>query len=383
MMIDSPAKERIRELIRQGVDWNVLLATARQHRVLPLLYRTVVRTIPNDVPEPVERRLRTAFHANAKWSLLLTSELLQLIDLLRAHAIPSIPYKGSVLASCVYGDLSLRQFGDLDIIVPVKDVARVRALLVSRGYRPEKQMTDEQLVACMRSRKDVTLLRDDVGFRLEIHWGITTERDPIRISPDSLWENLGTSLIAGRSVQTLAPETLLLILCIHGGKHRWERLGWLCDIAEIVRSPGTLDWGRLIENAVRLGGGRILFLGLSLARELLGAEPPRPVLDAIRADSVLEPLSGQVKGWLFSEDPALGVGERERFFVRLREQPADRLRVAVKQVKRHLAPTSRDEEALPLPGFLKWSLYLFRPVRLAGEYGLTPFRRFCKGIFQP
>jgi hypothetical protein len=35
-----------------------------------------------------------------------------------------------------------------------------------------------------------------------------------------------------------------------------------------------------------------------------------------------------------------------------------------------------------LPGFLEWSRYLVRPVRLAGQYGITPFIRFFKGIFQ-
>ena len=75
-------------------------------------------------------------------------------------------------------------------------------------------------------------------------------------------------------------------------------------------------------------------------------------------------------------------GERERFYISLRERPTDRLRIALKQVKGSLAPTSRDEEAIPLPRFLSWLLYLLRPVRLAGEYGLTPLKRFCKGIFQ-
>ena len=283
----------------------------------------------------------------------------------------------------MYGDLSLRQFADLDLIVPADDVVKARALLVARGYRPERQTPDQQLRASIQAEQDITLLHDGLGINLEIHWGVSTERDPIHIRPEWLWRDLATCTIAGRSVRTFTREDLLLILCIHGAKHRWERLAWLCDIAEIVRSRTTLDWDRAVENAALMGGERILFLGLSLAGELLGAEPPVHVRKAIEVDPVVKVLANQVKDWLFIEDPvALDLGEREQFFMRLRERRADRLRVALKQAKLYLAPTLRDQEAMPLPESLRWSLYLLRPVRLAGQYGLAPFKRFCKGLFQ-
>jgi hypothetical protein len=382
LRIDSTAEAQVKTLLGQAVDWDFLITTAHQHRVLPLVYRSLGRVAAGDVPEMAMQRLRNAFRTNAKRNLFLTSELLRVIDSLRNQGIPSIPYKGPAVASLVYGDLSLRQFADLDLIVPVKDAPRARALLVGQGYRPEKALSQEELVVFIRTEKDVTLLHDDLGVNLEIHWGITTQNDPIRIPPESLWERLETCAIAGRPVQTLRIEDLLLILCIHGAKHRWERLVWLCDVAEIVRAPRMLDWGYVIEKARRLGGQRILLLGLSLARELLGSELPANVLRAADADPVLKELSLETKHW-FSEGPApLDLGERERYFLRLREHWADRFRVALKQAKRYLALTARDNEALPLPGFLEWSRYVVRPIRLAGQYGITPFIRFFKGIFQ-
>ena len=61
---------------------------------------------------------------------------------------------------------------------------------------------------------------------------------------------------------------------------------------------------------------------------------------------------------------------------------ADKARVAVNQVKEYLTLTSRDREAFPLHGRFSAVLYLIRPFRLAWEYGLTPFWRFFKGIFE-
>jgi putative nucleotidyltransferase-like protein len=376
-------RARIDALLRVEIDWDFLIGTAHRHRVLPLVYRSLARLPASAVPESALARLRTAFHANARRNLYLTRELFQVMDLLHAHDIASIPYKGPALAGRLYGDISLRQYADLDIIVPVKDVVRARALLMAAGYRPEKPMSDEQLRRFMVGEKDITLLHEKRGINLEIHWGVTTAEDPFRIPHDSLWSNLETCRVAGRVVRALGPEDLLLVLCVHGAKHRWERLGWLCDVAEIVRCPGMVNWDRALDSAARLGGKRILFLGLTLARELLGAEPAAAVVRAMTVDPVLPSLVHEVKGWIFSEQPVeLDLGERERYFMRLREHPTDRFRVALRQARCYLALTAEDTKVEWLPKSLMWSLYLLRPFRLAGQYGLTPFARFLKGIFQ-
>ena len=220
-------------------------------------------------------------------------------------------------------------------------------------------------------------------MNVEIHWEITTQDDPIRIGPERCGIGSGPARSVGPSIQTFTPEDLLLILCIHGAKHRWERLVWLCDVAELARTPDALDWKEVIDTAQRLGSGRILFLGLLLASELLGVELPAPVVCAIERDPALIPLSDQVKGWISSANPIeLDLGERERYFMRLRERPADKLRVAFRQAQSYLAPTSRDVEMLPVPSCLSWARYVYRPARLAWEYGVSPFSRFCKGIFE-
>ena len=383
MTVDPPAEARIHALMSQDLDWNYVLGTAHQHRVLPLLWRTLSRTAPDAVPELVTRRLRDAYLANAKRNLYLTNELFQVADVLRAQDIPSIPYKGPVLASLVYGDVGLRQFADLDIIVPAGDVVRARHLMVSRGYCPEKEMSDDELRALLRVEKHITMLRDELGINLEIHWEITTDRDPIQIRPGLLWGDLRDVTVAGTVVKTHSYENLLLIQCVHGGKHRWERLGWLCDVAEIVRSSRDLNWKSVIENAEALGALRILLLGLTLAKNLLGAAPPPEVLQAIQKDEDLVPLSKQVTGWLFHEGPvALDLGEGEQYFMNLRERSADKLRVAVQQAKTYLTLTSRDTSALPRSGGFTGLLYVLRPIRLGREYGLAPFKRFFRGVFQ-
>jgi hypothetical protein len=377
----AETNQRVKALIGPEIDWDFLIETAQTHRVLPLVYRTIVRTCPDDVPAEPIKRLRAAFQRNAQRNLSLTAELLKIIDLLEANNIAAITYKGPALAMALYGDVSLRQFSDLDIIIPLSKAEKAIALLNLQGYKPEKQMNTQELPAFTEKEKDISLFCAKTATILELHWGVTTEQSPIQLGRDMLWENLDTVVIGGRALNIHAPEDLLLLLCIHGGKHRWQYLGWLSDVAQLIRIHKELDWRKVIDKASTLGGRRILFLGLFLANDLLGAELPPDVLRQMRSDQILSELSEQVKGWLTSESP-VGLGETEHYFVKLREHRGDKLRVAMNQLKHYAGLTSRDRESLPLHGSMSALLYVIRPFRLAREYGLAPFGRFAKALFE-
>jgi hypothetical protein len=369
--IDSQTREKISLLLDAEIDWDFFVETAHDHRVLPLIYRTLADAYTDRTPAYAMERLRKAFYANARRNLFLTSELFQVLTAFERHNIPVIPYKGPILAAALYGEVSLREFSDLDVIVPKDCVERATALLIDRGYK----MTRAE------KEKDLLLVRDDAGINFELHWGITVEKDPLQVNPEILWENLDTLSVAGKTVTIHAPEDLLLILSIHGGKHRWEHLGWLCDVAEIIRRYPQLDWEKLIHRASTLGARRILLVGLLLSQDLLGAQLSDVVIREIQSDHVVVDLADQVQRSLTSETP-VAAGETEQYYMRLRERPVDKARVAVNQVKHHLMPTRRDREVLPFRGPLSGLLYVARPFRLAWEYGLGPFWRFFKGTLE-
>jgi hypothetical protein len=372
MALDLGAARRVEVLLAGPIDWTALIETARVHRVVPLVYRTLVGMRSERIPADVSTRLRAEFRANARENLRLTAELLRVIDLLSGYGIPVIPYKGPALATSVYGDLSLRQFDDLDVILRSDDVAKANEVLAAEGYEVVRNVTG----------KDVALFHPTLGVTLEIHWSISAEKHPVQIAPDRLWQNLQRCSIGGRSVLTQAPEDLLWMLCIHGAQHRWERLSWLCDVAEMVRG-NAIDWDRAMENATDLGAGRVLFLGLMLARDLLGTDIPVRAARAIESDRVLDELAERVKEWMAApSSDEQRLGEAERYYVALGGRLGDRLRIAFKQVTPYLAPTDRDKERLRLPPYLSWLLYVVRPIRLTRSYGLTPLRRLLKGLFK-
>jgi hypothetical protein len=149
--LDDERADRIKALLETELDWDCLLKEAEQHGITPLLYSNLEATFPGAVPEPFIHTLRDCFRKNLISNLLLTSEMCNVINLLESHGISAIPFKGPTLATAAYGDLALREFRDIDLLVRKEDVLKAKAILTARGYAPDHQLSREQEVAYLRS----------------------------------------------------------------------------------------------------------------------------------------------------------------------------------------------------------------------------------------
>ncbi len=80
-------------------------------------------------------QLQAQFQAHARHNLLQTHTLLMLLDVFSRHGIPAVPYKRPLLGATLYGNLTLRPFCDLDVIVRKCDVRIAKELLIAQGFR--------------------------------------------------------------------------------------------------------------------------------------------------------------------------------------------------------------------------------------------------------
>jgi len=354
--LNAERVKRIRALVQAQMDWDRLLRLARQHGVVPLLYRSLSASCPESVPQDSFNRLRDRFQANARRNVFLTRELLRLLSVFEAHEIAALPLKGPVLAVSAYGDLALRQFSDLDILVHRRDVPRAGELLLSQGYCPRGHQTSAQKAACLQAQFHHKFMRSDEAL-VELHWGLIEWQFSSSLDLDRVWERLETISLAGTAVRNLSPEDMLLFLCVHAAKpaHRWQRLGWICDVAGLLHTHQGLDWGRVMAEAHRLGSERRLLLGLRLAGELLGAALPEPVRGKMQSAPVVQALAAQVCERLGGSDGNRHTLEGPRFDLQVMERRRDRARFLLRSV---LASTA-----------IKWALrspvgLLVRPYRL-------------------
>ena len=364
---DPGRAAQIRALLRRDIDWPYLLQIAHENRMGQLLFWHLDTTCPEAVPKVALDGLRSRFHKNAYRNLLRTGELLKLLKLFEAYGIRPIPYKGPTLAASLYGNLALREFDDLDILVPEQDVLKAKELLVSVGYQPEHELSRAQEVAFLKYHGEQSFTRDDDKSTVDLQWRITEKFRSLPIDFEGLWGRLEPLSLHGDTVLTLPPEDLLPILCMHGSKHFWTRLAWICDIAELIRVHEGINWEQVIERAGTLGSKRMLFLGLYLASDLLEAPLPTNVLHKVRVDPTVKALAEQVRERPFNEpNRQLKAFEDFRYQIRLRERLGDKIRYLVLLV---LIPHQADVMFLEVPALLRRVYYVLRPVRLAVKYG--------------
>jgi hypothetical protein len=352
----------IQKLSRSELDWESLLALGRRHSVFPLLYRQLSAAAPQAVPAEALHRLKALYQGNAARNMFLMGELERVLHSLAADGVTAIPYKGPLLAIAGYGDLSLRRFVDLDVIVRRDDVERAIATLTDLGYRAEPAVSPSQQAFLIRTQHDLAFKRDEGRLIVELHWEVAPELFAKGMAAENLWERAKSRPAGARSeVLTLAPEDVLLALCVHGSKHLWERLAWVCDIAEWLAAHPGLQWPEVLARAERTGQQRMLFVGLHLAADLLDAPLPEAVATAIDADPAIVRLAEQAKQVIFGDPPRPpGMISSLRFNLLARRSWAAR-----RNYLRHLlTPTDADVRAFRVPPALQFLYYLTRPFRL-------------------
>ena len=97
--------------------------------------------------------------------------------------------------------------------------------------------------------------------------------------------------VGSSSLPSFSQEDLLLILCFHCVKNRWERLKHMVDIAEFICNQSDLDWNRILFISHKLRCEKILFVSLALTRATVGLELPQNVLERLDAHPKLQVIA--------------------------------------------------------------------------------------------
>src|SRR5262249_44088336 len=213
-----------------------------------------------------------------------------------------IPFKGPSLAAIAYGDLGLREFDDLDLLIARTDFMKAQELLLARGYQPEALLNARQAAAFGDACNVMAFWHAEKEISVEIHWELSPKYLPFSPDPERLRERVVPSYPGGQTVLTLSPEDLLVYLCAHGAKHVWEKLIWIVDVAGLIRRHSSPDWDRVCELAVEQRCERALFLGLRLARDVIGVSAPSEMERLMESD----PESGRlavkvIEGFFYSQ----------------------------------------------------------------------------------
>jgi hypothetical protein len=190
------------------------------------------------MPEAIASSLREAYALSALRNARLFRETAFAVSALSEAGIPTLLLKGLHLASEVYEEPALRSMADLDLMVPLPQLAEAERVLLNRGYgsRPRRDVA-----AQARRLHHLAGLEHPTGEIIELHHTIEAPTSPFRIESETLWAGARQIQIEDVAAYVLSDEHLLLHLCLHLSYHHGFRrapLKGLVDLATLLEAAG-------------------------------------------------------------------------------------------------------------------------------------------------
>jgi hypothetical protein len=358
-----PAELSTLSALFREVCWPALVTLAEAQGVISLLASAVAQFEEDVVPPEFAHKIRQLHRAQVLSALQMTAELFRLVNQFRDAGVDTALVKGPALALRAYGDTGARQYGDLDVLVRQKDILRATELMTSAGYQPEIPV---EALSTQNIPGQYLFVRMAAPLLVELHTERTMRYFPRGLPIAEFFERRQYVSVDGHHIPALAIEDELLLICIHGAKHLWERLSLVADVAAFVARQTTLNWERSFADARAVGAERMLHTGLLLASDLLGAALPQHVRARVQSDRSAGQLAAKITTWLPSagQTPP-GLFARALYRVRMRGSVVAGLGYLLRLT---FSPTQEDW----LAGVEKKRTGRFaalrRPVRLAKKY---------------
>ena len=360
--LNPAAAGEISSAAAQPLDWLKAIDLAFGHGLSPVLISQVQQQAGARVPAAVRLRFNERFRAHTMRNFELTRELLEILSLLEKSDLAALAFKGPVLAQQLYGDLSLREFMDLDILVSPNSARTVMALLSSKGFEPQFVLTRQQFARFQRSSCHMGLYHPAKNVLVEVHWALLSPGYSFSPAIQIAWDSVQNVSIADRSIKTFSPETQLLFSCLHQAKHNWSRLGWMMDLAALIEQSPAMDWQRIQNRAGSFGTARMVRVSLRLAQRLFEVTLPGSITEWVRNDASSVKISERVlKHLLLADTKAKQTMALDPFFRASMESLADRTFYWFDTI---LRPTPLEWALLPLPDRLYPLYYPIRVGRL-------------------
>ncbi len=362
---------RERGVVREPLNWDYLLATALAHGLLPLLHKNIDRHA-TDVPGYFLSRLKHQAVANSQTVLHLVAKQLRIYKLFREHGVQVALFKGPLLAQMAFGEISLRQAGDIDLLINREHFGKARELLQSLGYQMIPELTPAQLASHLRNHCEIQFMRDDWFTVVDVHWELAPRSFVFKVNAEEVMSRLQSISLAGTTVETFNAEDMVLYQSMHGAKHLWRRLEWIISLAELLRRTPALSWDTVVTRAFEAHSTRLLALGLRLVKECSNVEVPAHVFAAVDADGAMQRMAARIRQQIFTKSGAADSTETNLYNLRIMDRKRDVLFSALRAV---FVPTLPDWQALALPAPLHSLYYAFRPLRLSQSYTAALWRR--------
>jgi len=355
--LTAEQSEFVIELCKQIVDWEGLIQQAGFRLIMSLVHRHLSHLPPDTVPTEVIERLKEGSRQAMMRNLAMIAVQHRLIqEILTPLRIPYVFFKGPSLAYQYYQNPSLRQFRDLDLLIPRQRMIEVGQKMRESGFRcsPNRRLaTDDGLMFLQRFVGMMDWMAED-RILIEVP---TSLDDWNRLPTDHIIENADTVTIGRLEVPVPSSADFFCYLCKHHSRHHWARLHWIADLNAIL-AHSSFDADRVRQRAGERGFERTVEAAFLIHQAVARPQPWNAEFDDPFAHELFRHCLTNLEGG-FDQELAL----RDTF-------PATSIDIdPVVRRRRHwigrnlarFTPKMEDYLQLPLKARWHWLYYFLRP----------------------
>jgi hypothetical protein len=280
----SPDKTRLMSLdncLEQVNNWDIACKLLID-RAAAALFLNLLPKLKNAglVPENIRKKLERASLKIRARNMILTNHFAQIITRFTEAQIPVIALKGIFLSEWLYGDPALRQFSDIDLLVPPDQSHKALKILEAMSYQSDRLQLSDFITAHNVPVHEAPMYKN--GVSVEIHTHIHSINESYHVNMERMWQDAIPVRLHGVDALGFSPEDLLLHLCLHLDKHfRSGCFQFTClyDLLNMINHKGHLINWPLFEYRCDLAGAKNrTYKYLSLISEFMGARLPEEVI---------------------------------------------------------------------------------------------------------
>lgn len=249
--------DELRRLTPQG--WEALAGQAGHEGLEGLFYRRCAEA-GAALPRSLQACWRARYRRVAQDNFAALQRVGELVAGMETEGLAVLLMPGAALLP-LYPDPGCRPMDDVDLLVRVTEVPRLRAFLQSRGFRAVPRHDDLLVAQGMALDLHTDLLNASrIGARRFAGW----------MDPEEVWQDRRPAVVEGARLTAMGLEDMALYTAVHALRHSFRRLTWFLDL-HLLLEAGCC-WERLAAKAERYELQRPLGYSLRFLREQAGLE---------------------------------------------------------------------------------------------------------------
>jgi len=285
-----------------------LVSMARDHGVVALMdWRLKQAQLERGgpcVPEALAQSFTVSARHEALASMMLEGETRSVLNKMAEEGLPGLLLKGSALAYWAYLEPHLRTCGDVDLLLPSREVAELLADRLCAAGLDRSEASGDLVAYELMCRRRIS---EEWQLEIDVHWRLTNS--PLFSDVFTFDELMADSIPLARlapNARGLGPVHALLHACMHRALNLSngvdDKLKWLYDLIVLMNVFTPADWQRMVRLSINKKLAGVVLSGLETASTTFRHELPANIRVTLKQAAVSEPLDVQrLSDWRYMQ----------------------------------------------------------------------------------